>query len=128
MLAGGEVGYNWFRAVDDYDHIHLTAWYADEVSSANFDTESGWGLRLSGHKQWNRLVGFANYSYNTAKGGPLGLTNTRNAANAGLAYLNPFGVKGELALGGSWGNPFDEELREQTGMEVYWKILTLPNL
>ena len=61
-------------------------------------------------------------------GGGLGKTNTRHAINAGIALLQPFHVRGEFAVGLSWGDPIDDRLREQTGVEAYWKILTMSNL
>lgn len=128
VLAGTEVGYNWVRSRDDFDHAHLTLWYADEVSSAPFHTESGWGFKVSGHKQWGQAVGFASYAYNTVEGGGFGLTLARRAVNVGVALLRPGGIKGEVALGVSWADPLESTVREQSGLEAYWKILVLPNL
>jgi carbohydrate-selective porin OprB len=37
-------------------------------------------------------------------------------------------MRGEIGLGTSWAQPFNENLRSQYGVESYWKILLLPNL
>jgi hypothetical protein len=128
VFAASEIGYFWLRKEDDFDHVHLTLWYADEVSTAAWDTKAGWGFKLSGNKQWGRFVAFGDYAYNTAEGGGLGITNQRQAVSAGAAHVHPLGIRGELALGVSWGDPIDDGLRRQSGLEVYWKLLVTPNL
>jgi hypothetical protein len=47
---------------------------------------------------------------------------------AGLAVLKPFGLRGEIGLGTSWAQPFDNNLESQYGLESYWKLLLLPSL
>ena len=47
---------------------------------------------------------------------------------AGAALLNPLGIRGELNLGGVWMEPIPDDLREQYGLNAYWKILLMPNL
>ena len=86
------------------------------------------GFKLSGTKQWGRFVAFGDYAYNTAEGGGLGITTDRQAVSAGAAHVHPLGVKGEIALGLSRGDPIDDGLRTQSGVELYWKILVTPNL
>ena len=123
-----EIGSNWRRGKGDFDHAHLLIWYADKVSTASFPSKAGWGFKLAGSKQWNKIVAFGNYAYNTAEGGGFGFTNSQHAVNAGIAYTKPFGIRGETALGWSWAKPIDPGLRDQYGLEAYWKILLLPNL
>ena len=123
VFAGAEVGYNVLRSRGDFDHVHVTIWYGDKVSSRPYPTRSGWGFKLHGSKQNKRLVLFGNYAYNTAEGGGFNYTNTRRAVNLGAAYLRPFNVKGELALATSWAQPIDKTLRNQVGIETYWKLL-----
>ena len=57
--------------------------------------------------------------------------------NAGVALLKPFGIRGEIGLGGSWARPIDnfhqapafwDDLDDQYGLETYWKILLTPDL
>ena len=135
------MGYNWIRGPGDLDHIHLDVFYADERDTASpfFPNDAGWGLKVAGSKQWDRIVGFANYTYNTAEGGGFGLTFADHSVNAGVAYVKPLGVAGEVAVGGSWAHPiqsFDNpaagpifgNLRDQYGVESYWKILLTPDL
>lgn len=128
VFAGGEVGYTWFREKNDFDHTHLTVWYADEVSTAPWPTESGWGIKVHGSKQWNHVVGFGDYGYNTVEGGGLGVTVIQQAVNLGVAQLRPLSVEGELALVASWAEPTDDDLRDQWGLEAYWKLLVFSNL
>ena len=141
FFYGVEVGYNWIRGPGDLDHIHLDVFYADERDTASpfFPNDAGWGLKVAGSKQWDRIVGFANYTYNTAEGGGFGLTFADHSVNAGVAYVKPLGVAGEVAVGGSWAHPiqsFDNpaagpifgNLRDQYGVESYWKILLTPDL
>ena len=73
-------------------------------------------------------MGFANYAYNTAEGGGLGATNSQHAVNVGAAFVNPLDVHGEVALNVSWSEPIDAGLRSQSGVEIYWKLLVMPNL
>lgn len=56
-----------------------------------------------------------------------GVTNTRRAINLGLAWINPLDIKGEVAIAASWAEPIAAGLRDQSGLEAYWKLLLLPN-
>ena len=75
---------------------------------------------------------FGGYTYNTAEGGGISATVTRQLVTAGLAYLNPLDIRGELALGLMWTQPFENIFtfgqRNQTGWEAYWRMLVTPNL
>ena len=131
FFYGLEVGYNWARAKGDFDHLHFNLFFADkpaENPSQIFPSESGWGLKVLGEKQMGRFVGFGSYTYNTSKGGAFGGTFARHLTTAGLAVLKPFGLRGEIGLGTSWAQPFNDDLRSQYGVEGYWKILLLPNV
>jgi hypothetical protein len=137
-----EVGAHIGEFPKNFDHVHLTLYYSDERDtqaggSAFVPNKAGWGFKAAGEKQWGKLVGFANYSYNTAEGGHFGITLGRHGINAGLARLQPFGIRGEAAVGATWVNPiqeFDtglplwENRRDQFGVEAYWKILLTPDL
>ncbi|UCE63449.1 MAG: hypothetical protein JSU59_11435 [Nitrospirota bacterium] len=135
VLAGLEIGHNWKRGKDDYDHAHLDVWYASRASRKDFLSDDGWGFKVSGSKQLTKWVGFANYSYNTVQGGGFGFTNAAQAVNVGLAYLEPLLISGEVALAFSWGQPLDVpdpitgvvSNRDQWGMEGYWRILLTPD-
>jgi hypothetical protein len=77
VFAGIEIGFNAKRMTEsggELDHVHLLFFYADEPSQKAFPSESGWGFKLAGEKQWGPWVAFANYTYNTAKGGGFGFT------------------------------------------------------
>jgi hypothetical protein len=131
FFYGLEVGYNWARAPGDFDHLHVNLFYADKPAEnplPSTPSESGWGFKILGEKQSGRFVGFGSYTYNTSKGGAFGATLAKHATTAGLAVLKPFGLRGEIGLGTSWAQPFDNDLRSQYGVEGYWKLLLLPNL
>ena len=56
----------------------------------------------------------------------------RHTATAGAAYLKPFGIQGEAALGFMWMQPHPDLLggdpRGQYGLDMYWKLLLTQNL
>ncbi len=132
---GLEIGKDWRRDDGEFDHLHLDLFHADTRSTRNPDTtpnEAGGGFKLAGEKQINRLVGFANYTYNTAEGGGISTTFSRHTAVAGVAYLRPFGVQGEVAAGATWAQSFANlapgvGVRNQYGVETYWNIGITPN-
>ena len=136
VFAGVEIGTNWRRGKGDFDHAHLDLWYGDAVDTASYPSDSGWGFKLHGSKQWGSWVGFANYGYNNAYGGGFGYTNIRQAVNAGFEYRKPLGIKGEVALALSWAEPLDrpdpllgiQSDRNQYGIETYWKLLLTPDI
>jgi carbohydrate-selective porin OprB len=134
FFYGLEVGYNRERAKDDYDHVHLLVFYADERSTRSPDTlpnKAGGGFRVSGEKQWGRWVGYASYTYNTAEGGGVTGTFSEHVATVGAAYLNLANIKGEAAISLLYMNPieeiFDGSARNQYGLEMYWRILLSPH-
>jgi hypothetical protein len=136
---GLEIGYNWVRGQGDFDHFHVLFFYADtrKELAPVFPSRAGGGFKLRGSKQWGPWVAFGSYTYNTAEGGAFGNTWLEHAATAGVAYVKPLGIRGELALGANWGRPIQEfgsglplfnDLRDQFGVETYWKMLLLPDL
>jgi len=133
---GTEIGYRWRQPNGEFDHLHLDLFWADERSTRNPTTtpnEAGGGFRVYGEKQMGPYVAFGGYTYNTARGGGISATVTEQLVIAGLAYLNPLNVRGELALGAMWTQPFRNLVpgftpRNQTGWELYWRMLVTPNL
>jgi len=135
FFYGAEVGHNWKRSKDDFDHVHLLVFHADERSTRSpedLPNKAGGGFSLLGEKQVDRWVGFAGYTFNTAEGGGVAGTLSEHTVTAGVAYRNPFNVKGEAAVGLLYMNPieeiFEEEVRDQYGVEMYWRILLTPNI
>jgi hypothetical protein len=135
LYYGLEIGYFWRRAPGDFDHLHVNVIYADapaEPSPAGaflgVGNEPGWVLKAHGSKQIDRWVVFGNYTYNTSQGGPFGLTVADHSALAGLAFLRPFHINGEWSLGAVWAKPINRTLRDQYGIETYWKILFAEDL
>ena len=85
--------------------------------------EAGGGFKLAGEKQIDRIVAFANYTYNTAEGGGISTTFSRHTAVVGVAYLRPFDVQGEVAVGVMWSQLIPGllptvERRSQSGVET----------
>jgi hypothetical protein len=136
FFYGTEFGYRWRRPNGEFDHVHLNLFWADERITRNAATtpnKAGGGLRVYGEKQFGPYVAFGGYTYNTAEGGGISATVTRQLATAGLAYVNPLNVRGELALGLMWTQPIRDIFpgsgqRNQTGWELYWRMLVTPNL
>lgn len=135
FFYGLEVGYNWKRAPNDFDHVHLDLFYADKRDTAppNFPNKEGWGLKARGTKQWGNFVLSGSYSYTTAQGGALGFTLARHEVSTTVALVTPLNVNGEIALGAAWTMPnrdipFLSTARDQYGLETYWRILLTPNL
>ncbi|KXX70485.1 carbohydrate porin [Flammeovirga sp. SJP92] len=152
VFTGLEIGKHWFRGEGDFDHAHLLVFHTDQVSTSPLPTSSGWGFKVHGTKQWGKLVSFANYTYNTAIGGTMGMaTQADHAAAAGLVYLEPFNIKGEVGFGINYARMNPERVRQirnpetdqealistifpnvrdegQWAAEVYWKMLVTPDL
>ncbi|MEM1451806.1 MAG: hypothetical protein AAF726_16050 [Planctomycetota bacterium] len=139
FFYGLEVGYNWGTFPTNFDHLHAQIFYADEASTlpAGLPSKSGAGFKIRGSKQWDRVVGFASYTNNNAQGGPFGITLLENAATAGVAYLRPLDIRGEISIGANWGQPFSsfagaapvfQGLKDQYGIETYWKLLLTPDV
>lgn len=133
IFAGLEVGKHWRRSNTDFDHAHITFWYSDERSTSPIPTKSGWGFKVHGTKQWDNMVSFANYSYNTTQGGGFGIfAIAQHGINAGLAFVAPLDVRGEIGMALSWAVPIRERAEflgarteAQLGGEIYWRILML---
>jgi len=134
FFYGAEVGYNWKRSKDDYDHVHLIIFGATERSTREplAWNKAGWGFSFLGEKQFDRLVLFANYTFNTAQGGGVTGTLSDNTITTGVAYKNPLQVRGEVALGLLYMNPIEEimgdDARNQFGLEAYWHITLTRNI
>jgi len=135
FFYGAEVGYDWRRSKDDFDHVHLLVFYADERSTRSPETlpnKAGGGFEILGERQWDRWVGFASYTFNTAEGGGVAGTFSEHTVTAGVAYRNPFNVTGEATVGLLYMNPieeiFEQEVRDQYGVEAYWRVLFTPHI
>ncbi|MGS4947269.1 carbohydrate porin [Meridianimarinicoccus sp. RP-17] len=136
FFYGLEVGKRWRRENGEFDHLHVNLFYADERSTRNPDVApnaAGWGFRVYGEKQMGRIVGFGGYTYNTAEGGGISSTLHQHVATAGVAYLNPLQIRGEIAVGAMYARPIKDIIpglaqRDQYGFETYWRLQVTPNL
>ena len=132
---GAEFGYRWTRPNGEFDHIHIDLFYADERITRDpnvLPNEAGGGFRIYGEKQMGNVVAFAGFTHNTARGGGISTTFAENTLTGGLAYLNPFGIRGEAAFGAVWSEPLEDlfpgfEARDQYGFDAYWRIQLTPN-
>ncbi len=134
LFAGVEFGKQW-RENGEYDQLALDVFHAGTRSIFSPNTtpnEAGGGFKILGEKQWERIVGFAAYTYNTARGGGISTTFSGDTAVAGAALLRPFGILGEVAVAGMWSRPFKNIFpgsgqRDQWGVETYWNLAMTPN-
>jgi len=126
LFAGVEAGKQWRRANGEYDQLALLVFHAGTrsiLSPTTTPNEAGGGFKILGEKQWGRVVAFAAYTYNTARGGGISTTFSGNTAVAGAALVRPFGIRGEVAVAGMWSQPFRNIFpgsgqRDQWGMET----------
>ncbi len=126
-----EFGYKWEREGGEFDRLYLDLFYADERSTRdpNFlPNKAGGGFKVLGSKQMGPWVGFTSYTFNTAEGGSTSVTFGRHTVTAGGAHLSPLGIRGEMGMGLVWMKPHRVTLRDQLGLEAYWKILLTPNI
>lgn len=145
FFYGLEVGKRWHRADGTFDHLHVNVFHASRRSTRQADiapNEAGWGFRVYGEKQWDKLVLFGGYTYNSAVGGGISTTVQEQVGTIGLAYMHPFDIRGEAALGFMVVKPFKDILdpfeniipipsftpRTQYGFEPYWRIQLTPGL
>jgi len=161
FYAALEIGKNWRRSPGNFDHLHIMFFYADKKSTAGrkinnqfipFPTSAGWGFKVAGEKQWNKLVAFANYTYNTAAGGGLSIfTNMQHSITAGMGYNRPANINGEIGFMVNLSslqearrnminnpqNPSEVLLSRvvsvardvpQFSSEIYWRILVMKQL
>jgi porin len=136
LFAGVEFGKQWRRANGEYDQLAVLVFHAGTrsiLSPTTTPNEAGGGFKVLGEKQWGQVVGFANYTYNTARGGGISTTFSDNTAVAGAALVRPFGILGEVALAGMWSQPFRDIFpgsgqRDQWGIETYWNLAVTPNM
>jgi porin len=136
LFAGVEAGEQWRRANGEYDQLALLVFHAGTrsiLAPTTTPNEAGGGFKVLGEKQWGPVVGFANYTYNTARGGGISTTFSGNTAVAGAAFVRPFGILGEVALAGMWSQPFRDIFpgsgqRDQWGIETYWNLAMTPNM
>jgi hypothetical protein len=136
LFGGVEVGKQWRRENGEYDQLALLVFHAGTrsiLSPTTTPNQAGAGFKLLGEKQWGSVVGFAAYTYNTARGGGISTSFSGNTAVAGAALLRPFGIRGEVALAGMWSQPFRDIFpgsgqRDQWGIETYWNLAVTPNM
>jgi hypothetical protein len=161
IFTAVELGKHWRRGPKEFDHAHIMFFYADKKSTSGaeiqdqfipFPSVAGWGFKVHGSKQWNNLVAFANYTYNTSEGGGLDVfTGIQHSVTAGLVINQPLNIAGELGMALSlssplenWGNSINNPQNisdilltqvwtvardvPEFSAEIYWRILVLKQL
>jgi porin len=95
---------------------HVTAWHSDEKD--NGKTPSGSGYTFYTEQRFGNIAPFIRYGH--SRGGAAAL---RNMVAAGLGFYKPFGRSSDgIGVGITWGEPFGERVREQFGVEAYYRI------
>lgn len=129
LFVGVEVGKQWLRENGEYDQLSLLVFHAGtrSILKPEGPNSAGGGFKILAEKQIGQFVLFANYIYNTAKGGGISTTFSGNTAVAGVALLRPFDIRGEIAFAGMWTKPFRDiqsgsGQRIQYGIETYWNM------
>ncbi|MBT8465544.1 MAG: carbohydrate porin [Deltaproteobacteria bacterium] len=130
LYYGLEIGYFWKRAPGDFDHLHVDVIYAAGPAQPSpvaallgVGNEPGWVFKAHGSKQIDRWVVYGNYTFNSSEGGAFGATLADHSVAAGVSFLRPFRINGEWSLGAAWAKPINRTLRDQYGIETYWKVL-----
>ena len=130
-----EFGNIWRHDNGEFDRLFIDIFYNDKRSTRDpaLPNEAGGGFKVLGSMQQGKWVEFVSYTYNTSEGGATSASLGRHTVTAGAAYLKPFGIQGEIGAGLIWMQPHRDlvpghKLRDQTGIELYWKILLTPNL
>ena len=96
------------------NNYHVTFWYKNQMISDQM--QSGWGLIFSFQRKiWDKFVPFIRYSYSLG-----GLTQMESLLTAGFG-IN-FIRQEFLAFAIYFGIPSDKEVRNQSGIEVLYKI------
>lgn len=135
LFSGIEVGKIWRRSNGEFDLLSINVFHAGTRNTFNPLTTPnapGGGFKINAERQFGRIVSFASYTYNEARGGGISTTFSGNTAYVGAALLRPFGINGEVAAAVMWTRPFNDIFpgsgqRDQYGVDAYWNIALTPN-
>ena len=100
----------------------LTLGYMDSTGAVRTETTaSGWGFAFSARQDFPNRVGlFA--QFRRSMNGRIA-QGIETAANAGVVFNEPFGwPDDELGLGVLYANPADNNLRNELGVEAYYRF------
>jgi porin len=95
---------------------HVTFWDSDDRNEG--DTPSGNGYTLYAEQRFGDVVPFVRYG--NSSGGAAAL---KNMVATGIGFYDPFGRKSDgIGIGATWGEPFGDDVREQYGVEAYYRL------
>ena len=126
----GELGFTPSFAAKHDGAYKLTVGYVDETGQASRPADrSGWGLILSVRQDIGDdygLFGIYRRSWDRS------VNNTEVAAGGGVVWKRPLGwVDDRLGLGALYAKPYDDmdgTLREEYGLEAFWRFQLTPRL
>ena len=115
-----EVGWTPDRTRRFTDHVHVTGWHVDERQDAGIPESEGItiGANWTVIEDW-MIFGRAGWSDGLA---PL------MSSTATLGFMKRFFKRDLLGLGFNWGDPSDDELRDQYSTEVFYRFQLAENL
>lgn len=95
---------------------HLTVWNSDKRVDAK--VPGGKGFVIHGEQRVGDVIPFFRYGHSSG-----GAAALKNMIAAGVGFYHPFGRSSDgIGLGLSWGEPFGAGLRDQYGIEAYYRI------
>lgn len=118
-----ELGYRPRRGQTGEGLYHVTFWYSDAVNRKSQPSGRGFALHMEQEIGMDgRIVPFARYSY-----GAHGATPVRQLLALGVGFDEPFGQnKDIIGLAAVWGQPENRALRDQYGIEAFYRFCVTP--
>ena len=117
-FTAAEIGWSPSQDLVKETNIHLTGWHSDARNEKGL--ASGWGLSFSAqHVIEKRWVALSRISYSDTE-----LTPTRLLATLGGG--RKFRSYDFLGATLSWGQASNRQLRDQTGLESFYRLMVTP--
>ncbi len=111
----GEVGWSPSKEDRYLKNVNVTLWHVDERTDAGID--SGKGLALAANWTFNdRWMPFVRAGFSS---GSAPLYNT----SATVGFIRKFFFRSDvMGFALNWGKPSDDDLRDQTTIELFWRF------
>ena len=122
----GEIG--WTPKVGEHEgEYKLTMSYTDATGdSSNIGLRKGYGLVLGGRQDFYKRLGLSfrwNRSFERYN------SNLKQSLVTGLTFTGVGRYKDDwLSMGWVWGQPINDTLNEENGMEIYWRAQLTKNI
>jgi porin len=95
---------------------HVTFWDSDDRNEGA--TPSGDGYTLYAEQRFGGVIPFVRYGHSSG-----GVAALKNMVATGIGFSEPFGRKSDgIGIGATWGEPFGDNVREQYGVEAYYRV------